>query len=174
MASNFIDSYKSSSNNLISALNEAVKLLEMKTELFKIELSILDEVKDLKHNDSVKAVSLYKKQMDVLRLIEQTMSSMNTYIANSIMDLISMLEDAFANPSLVSKITICQNQIDSISNFISKEYLKESIKLEPLKQTLLFFMITHSKKRSLPQYEKILNQIMEIYDVASRSGDEAM
>lgn len=174
MASNFIDLYKSSSNNLINALNEAIKLLGLKEELFQIDIEIIEGLKDSIHENSIKTAPLYKNQMDVLRILEQVVSSMNTSVEKSINDLISMLEQAFANPSLVYEITICQDQMDSIYDFISKEYLKEDIHIKSLEQTLLLFILKHNEKRTLPQYDKILNQLLELYNIASRPRNEAM
>lgn len=174
MASNFLDAYKSSSNNLISALNEAIKLLEMKGELFEIDDAITHEVKALNYNNSVKLASLYNKKNDALRIVERNVNSMNASIISSINSLIIMLEEAFEKPSLVYEITLCQGQMDSICDFINKEYLKDDINIELVKQPLLLFILKHNEKRNLPQYEKILNQILELYNVASHTREVSM
>ena len=169
MDNSFLDSFKKSSNSLMSAMNEAIKLTDIKAKLFTLDVAILDRIRESNSNDYVSIAQLYNEKNYLLSEIDQTVTLMNMSVVTSISVLISMLEVALEAPSRINEITICQKQMKAILEFVKKEYLKKEISLIDIAQELLLFIVKYDNMRQKEQYNMIISQMLELYSIAIKT-----
>ena len=98
MIATFLDLYKSSSGNLISAIRETIKLIDTDGELAIVDMQITNIIQN---SDPTQTRLLYDRKSELQSRKEHSVVLVNEAIKHSILDWIKMLEYAFKNPSLV-------------------------------------------------------------------------
>ncbi len=173
MTQNFIHMYKLSSDCLINAMKELVRLISIDGIASKTDKRVRGLMSGPNLNDYLSIASvLYNEKMDIISKRAKTVDSINNYLSSSINYLLKMIEIAFEDTSLVQEVSLCHKHIDAISDFISKDYILKDISIPGISQRLLLFLLKYDNKKNLPQFKLILDRISRLCSILEKPETE--
>lgn len=173
MTREFVDLYKYASDALIAAMQEVIQLIDIDGEMFKLDMLLLRVMRDpVQKQDTGKSTALYNEKLAVMHRRSESVRVINSSLVSSIKGLIKMIDVAFGDPTLVQEIALCQKQTDAIINFINKDYVIKDVDISGVKQLLLVNIYKYTRKEQLPQFVKIIDQLLKLYNISVKADIE--
>ena len=173
MTQNFIHMYKLSSDCLINAMKELVRLISIDGKTYRTDIRVIELMHNSKLNNNLSIASeIYNEKMDIINKRAKSVGIINNYISSSIDYLLKMIEIAFEDTSLVQEVSLCHKHINAISDFVSKDYIINDISIPGISQRLLLFMLRNDNRKSIPQFNLVLEKISKLCSLLEKSNLE--
>ncbi len=173
MTQSFIHMYKLSSDCLINAMKELVRLISIDGMSYRTDMRVMELMHNSKLNNNLSIASVvYNEKMEIINKRAKSVMSINNYISSSIDYLLKMIEIAFEDTSLVQEVSLCHKHINAISDFVNKDYLIKDISIPGISQRLLLFMLRYENKKNLPQFKLILDRISRLCSILEKPESE--